>query len=52
MDALNSNDPDIARVQEAASKVSNINDMRYGSDSSLLNLYHLIRDAPVSDLFC
>ncbi|KAI7888570.1 uncharacterized protein EV154DRAFT_307578 [Mucor mucedo] len=47
-DAMNSNDPDIARVQEAASKVSNINDMRYGSDSSLLNLYHLIRDAPAS----
>lgn len=34
-------------LMQTKAKVSSINDMQYG-DSSLLNLYHLIRDAPVS----
>ncbi|KAI9485714.1 MAG: hypothetical protein EXX96DRAFT_476421 [Benjaminiella poitrasii] len=32
---------------QANAKIASINDMNYG-DSSLLNLYHLIRDAPAS----
>lgn len=50
MGLTNTNDIDLIHLRKAASKVSSINDMRYGSDSSLLNLYHLIRDAPVRDL--
>ncbi|KAL7315861.1 hypothetical protein PS15m_005029 [Mucor circinelloides] len=34
-------------LMQTKAKVSSINDMQYG-DSSLLNLYHLIRDAPAS----
>ncbi|GAA5807002.1 hypothetical protein MFLAVUS_000351 [Mucor flavus] len=48
MGLTNTNDIDLIHLRKAASKVSSINDMRYGSDSSLLNLYHLIRDAPAS----
>ncbi|CAO3653447.1 unnamed protein product [Mucor fragilis] len=40
-------DSDIHHLMQANAKVSSINDMQYG-DSSLLNLYHLIRDAPAS----
>jgi hypothetical protein len=47
MDHLNPNDIDNYYLKQANAKVSSINDMQYG-DSSLLNLYHLIRDAPVS----
>ncbi|KAI8988166.1 hypothetical protein BDF20DRAFT_833040 [Mycotypha africana] len=47
MNAMDVNDPDIINLREANSKVSKINDMQYG-DSSLLNLYHFIRDAPAS----
>lgn len=47
MDHLNPNDIDNHYLKQANAKVSSINDMQYG-DSSLLNLYHLIRDAPVS----
>lgn len=47
MDHLNPNDIDNHHLKQANTKVSSINDMQYG-DSSLLNLYHLIRDAPVS----
>lgn len=46
--ALNTGDSDIPNLNEAYSKVGSINDMRYGSDSSLLNLYYLIREAPAS----
>lgn len=44
---MDSNDSDMDYLKEAYAKIININDMHYG-DSSLLNLYHLIRDAPVS----
>ncbi|KAI7902738.1 uncharacterized protein BX663DRAFT_510319 [Cokeromyces recurvatus] len=47
LNAMSPNDVDIENLQEANTKISNINDMNYG-DSSLLNLYHLIRDAPAS----
>jgi hypothetical protein len=48
---MDPNDSDIDYLKEADAKIFNINDMNYG-DSSLLNLYHLIRDAPVSLLLC
>ncbi|KAI8352064.1 hypothetical protein BD560DRAFT_438758 [Blakeslea trispora] len=44
---LDPNDVEIEYLRQAEDKVSKINDMQYG-DSSLLNLYHLIRDAPAS----
>lgn len=47
MDNLDPQDVDFQHLMQADAKVSSINDMQYG-DSSLLNLYHLIRDAPVS----
>ncbi|CAO3654956.1 unnamed protein product [Mucor hiemalis] len=46
--ALHTSDFDVPNLKEAYSKVGSINDMRYGSDSSLLNLYYLIREAPAS----
>ncbi|CEP19548.1 hypothetical protein [Parasitella parasitica] len=47
MDHLDPNDIDNHYLKQANAKVSSINDMQYG-ESSLLNLYHLIRDAPAS----
>ncbi|KAF1802732.1 hypothetical protein FB192DRAFT_1280776 [Mucor lusitanicus] len=47
MDNLDPQDVDFQHLMQADAKVSSINDMQYG-DSSLLNLYHLIRDAPAS----
>lgn len=47
LNALDLLDDDVFYLKQAQQKVSSINDMRYGSDSSLLNLYHLIREAPV-----
>ncbi|KAI8639861.1 hypothetical protein BD408DRAFT_484505 [Parasitella parasitica] len=47
MDHLSPNDIDNHYLKQANAKVSSINDMQYG-ESSLLNLYHLIRDAPAS----
>ncbi|KAL9554935.1 hypothetical protein MBANPS3_002592 [Mucor bainieri] len=44
---LDPHDMDKQHLMQANAKVSSINDMQYG-DSSLLNLYHLIRDAPAS----
>ncbi|KAI8348456.1 RhoGEF domain-containing protein [Choanephora cucurbitarum] len=45
--ALDPKDVEIEYLRQAEDKVSKINDMQYG-DSSLLNLYHLIREAPAS----
>ncbi|RCI04233.1 hypothetical protein CU098_012109 [Rhizopus stolonifer] len=45
--ALDPNDIEVEYLKQMEDKVSNINDMQYG-DSSLLNLYHLIREAPAS----
>ncbi|GAN02636.1 hypothetical protein MAM1_0025d02081 [Mucor ambiguus] len=47
MEHLDPHDMDQQHLMQANAKVSSINDMQYG-DSSLLNLYHLIRDAPAS----
>jgi hypothetical protein len=47
---MDPNDSDIDYLEEAVVKICSINEMNYG-DSSLLNLYHCIRDAPVSLLF-
>ncbi|KAK4514640.1 uncharacterized protein ATC70_002241 [Mucor velutinosus] len=47
MDHLDPHDMDNQHLMQANAKVCSINDMQYG-DSSLLNLYHLIRDAPAS----